>query len=116
MDSIHSKNKIKKEIIILILVCLNLIQIILCVTIFLLMTSCAVPPEDWHKVKAPPQVPSLIQSGFFNIDNTLYSQHCDPKGNQIWMKWDENKELWKKVKYNTLGCRDGESATGPDSS
>ena len=80
------------------------------------LVGCAVPPEDWHKVQPPPQMPSLIQSGFFNIDNALYSQHCDPKGNQIWMKWDENKELWKKVKYNTLGCRDGESATGPDSS
>ena len=116
MDSIHSKNKIKKEIIILDLVCLNLIQIILCVTIFLLMTSCAVEPEDWTKVKPPPQTLGLERAGFFNIGDSLYSQHCDPKGNQIWMRWDENKELWKKVKYNTLGCRDGESATGPDSS
>ena len=89
---------------------------IITATLMFLLVGCAVPPEDWHKVQPPPQMPSLIQSGFFNIDNALYSQHCDPKGNQIWMKWDENKELWKKVKYNTLGCRDGESATGPDSS
>ena len=79
------------------------------------LVGCAVPPEDWTKVKPPPVTPSLIQAGFFEIENSLYSQHCDPKGNQIWMKWDENKELWKKVKYNTLGCNDGESATGPDS-
>ena len=50
-----------------------------------LLVGCAVPPEDWHKVQPPPQMPSLIQSGFFNIDNALYSQHCDPKGNHIWM-------------------------------
>ena len=35
------------------------------------LVGCAVPPEDWHKVQPPPQMPSLIQSGFFNIDNTL---------------------------------------------
>ena len=116
MDTIYSKNKIKKEIIILNLVCLNLIQIILCVTVFLLMTSCAVPPEDWHKVTPAPQTTGLVNAGFFNLDKNLYSQHCDSHGNQIWMKWDEDSKLWKKVKYNTLGCRDGESATGPDSS
>ena len=89
---------------------------IITATLMFLLVGCAVPPEDWHKVKAPPQNKEFvwIQAGFFNIDNSLYSQHCDSGGNQIWMKWDVIKELWKKVKYNTLGCKDGESATGPD--
>lgn len=89
---------------------------IITATLMFLLVSCAVPPEDWHKVKAPPPNKNFtwMQAGFFNIDNSLYSQHCDSSGNQIWMKWDVIKELWEKVKYNTLGCKDGESATGPD--
>ena len=83
--------------------------LILCAII--LFSSCGVPPEDWHNVK--PTLPST-HAGTFTIDNKLYSQHCDPHGNQIWKKWDENIQQWKKVKYNTLGCKDGEHAQGPD--
>ena len=119
MDSIYSKNKIKKEVIILNLVCLNLIQIILCVTIFLLMTSCAVPPDDWKNVtleEYPPkwvkasaflpkeQLKGLRSAGFFEIEENIYSHHCDDHGNMIRMKYDEEGKLWRQIRYETHGC------------
>ena len=118
MDNIFCKSKIKKEVIILDLVCLNLIQIILTFTIILLMTSCAPfdgSETEWRKslVKIP-KLEGFINAGFFSMNDSIYSQHCDMHGNQIWMKWDENKELWSKKKYTTHGCSDYESATGPD--
>ena len=58
------------------------------------LVGCAVPPADWTKVKPPPVTPSLIQAGFFEIDNFISSQHCGPKGNQIWKQWDKKQELW----------------------
>ena len=79
-----------------------------------IFVACGVPPEDWHKITPAPQTMGLINAGFFNLDNNVYSQHCDSHVNQIWMKWDENSKLWKKVKYNTLGCTDGKYAQGPD--
>ena len=121
MDTIYSKNKIKKEVIILNLVCLNLIQIILCVTIFLLMTSCAVPPDNWKDVtleEYPPKwviastylpkekLQGLRGAGFFEIGNSIYSHHCDDHGNMIRMKYNEENNTWKQVKYETLGCGD----------
>ena len=98
------------------LVILNLVQIILTITTLLLLASCAVPPDEWHKVRPAPQTDGLINAGYFTIDNNVYSQHCDSHGNQIWMKWSEDNKLWKKVKYNTLGCTDGDHAEGPDQS
>ena len=110
----------RQEVIILNLVCLNLIQIILCFTIFVLMTSCAVPPEDCNKVQLegewPPKwvkastflprekLQGLVHAGFFELKEGLYSHHCDSHGNLIRMKYDEENTLWKQVRYETHGC------------
>ena len=106
----------KQEVIILNLVCLNLIQIILCVTIFVLMTSCGVPPEDWGDTKPKwimatkylpkEQLQGLQNAGFFDIKGKIYTQHCDSHGNMIRHKFDEEYKLWKQVKYETHGCGD----------
>ncbi len=117
MDYIFCTNRAKEKII-LDLVCLNLIQIIICVIIFVLMTSCA-PFEQtsqWERSMTKfPKIEGFINAGFFSMRDSIYSQHCDSHGNQIWYKWDDNDQLWKHIKYNTLGCFEYENATGPES-
>ena len=117
MDNIFCKDKIKKEIIILDLISLNLIQIILTVCIIVLMTSCA-PPNDklWvHSLETLPKVEGYIQSGVFTINGKLYVQNCDSTGNQIWMRYNEETHSWRQSRYNSFGCLRGEDATGPES-
>lgn len=46
----------------------------------------------------------LQSAGFFEINDSIYSHHCDKHGNMTRMKYDENKQLWKQVRYETLGC------------
>ena len=41
---------------------------------------------------------------FFEINDSIYSHHCDSHGNMIRMKYDDGGKLWKQVKYETLGC------------
>ena len=117
MDYIFCTNRAKAKII-LDLVCLNLIQIILCIVIFILLASCA-PHEQtsqWERSMTKfPKIEGYINAGFFSMKDSIYSQHCDSHGNQIWYKWDDGGRLWKRIKYNTLGCFDGEYGTGPDS-
>ena len=100
--------------IILDLVILNLIQVILTVfTIFLLtlLSSCAPMEEDYPPkwVVASAYLPreklvGLQSAGFFEINNSIYSHHCDRHGNMIRMKYDEDNKLWTQVRYETLGC------------
>ena len=107
--------------IILDLVILNLIQIILTVFTILLLSSCAVPPDDWKNVTLedyPPKwvvasqylpkekLVGLQSAGFFEINNSIYSHHCDQHGNMIRMKYDEEGKLWEQVRYETLGCKE----------
>ena len=44
----------------------------------------------------------------------IYVQYCDPEGNQIWMRYNEETHAWRQSRYNSLGCADGKSSTGPD--
>lgn len=46
----------------------------------------------------------LQSAGFFEIKDAIYSHHCDSHGNLIRMKYDEEGQLWKQVKYETHGC------------
>ena len=46
----------------------------------------------------------LQSAGFFEIKDAIYSHHCDSHGNLIRMKYDEEGQLWKQVKYETYGC------------
>ena len=116
MDSIHSKNKNKKEIIILDLINLNLIQIILTVCIIILLTSCAPDPRSplWlTAIETLPQVENYSRAGLFTINEKIYVQFCDTSGNQIWLRYNEDKHTWRQSRYNSHGCVDGERSTGP---
>ena len=46
----------------------------------------------------------LKSAGFFEINNSIYSHHCDRHGNMIRMKYDDEGKLWTQIKYETLGC------------
>ena len=116
MDNIFCKSKIKKEVIILDLVCLNLIQIILTVVIIALLTSCAPnhrAPLWLRAIETLPQVEGFNRAGLFTINKKIYVQFCDPNGNQIWLRYNEDKHTWRQSRYNSQGCVDGERSTGP---
>ena len=110
--------KNQKEKIILDLISLNLIQMILAVIIIVLLTSCAPdfsrPPLWIRSLETLPQVEGFSKAGVFTINKKIYVQYCDPKGNQIWMRYDEYSLKWRQSRYNSLGCADGKSSTGPD--
>ena len=82
-------------------------------SIAMLMFSCAPLEEEYPPkwVVASQYLPreqllGLQQAGFFEINDTIYSHHCDINGNLIRHKFDEEYKLWKQVKYETLGCGD----------
>ena len=109
--------KNKKEIIILDLISLNLIQIILTVVIIVLLTSCTPEPRAplWlRSIETLPQVEGFSKAGVFTINKKIYVQYCDPKGNQIWMRYSEYSMKWKQTRINSGGCTDGENAVGPE--
>ena len=109
--------KNKKEIIILDLISLNLIQMILTVVIIVLLTSCALEPRAplWiTSLETLPQVEGFSKAGVFTINKKIYVQFCDPKGNQIWMRYSEYSMKWKQTRINSGGCTDGENAVGPE--
>ncbi len=80
--------------------------------IILLLTGCAAGdyeeyPPKW--VVASQYLPrekliGLQSAGFFEINKSIYSHHCDSHGNMIRMKYDEEGKLWEQVRYETLGC------------
>ena len=111
--------KNQKEKIILDLISLNLIQMILTVVIIVLLTSCAPPetrPPLWLRAtETLPQVEGFSRAGLFTINKKIYVQFCDPSGNQIWLRYNEDKHTWRQSRYNSQGCVRGESATGPES-
>ena len=110
-------HKNKKEIIILDLISLNLIQMILTVVIIVLLTSCALEPRAplWiTSLETLPQVEGFSKAGVFTINKKIYVQYCDPKGNQIWMRYSEYSMKWKQTRINSGGCADGEKAVGPN--
>ena len=98
------------------LVCLNLIQIILTVVIVVLLTSCAPnhrAPLWLRAIETLPQVEGFNRAGLFTINYKIYVQFCDPSGNQIWLRYKEDKHTWTQSRYNSQGCVDGERSTGP---
>jgi len=108
--------KNQKEKIILDLISLNLIQMILTVVIIVLLTSCALEPRAplWLRaIETLPQVEGFSRAGLFTINNKIYVQFCDPGGNQIWVRYNEDKHTWRQSRYNSQGCVDGERSTGP---
>ena len=108
--------KNQKEKIILDLISLNLIQIILTVVTILILSSCASdtrPPLWLRAVETLPQVEGFSRAGLFTINEKIYVQFCDPGGNLIWLRYNEDKHTWRQSRYNSQGCVDGENSTGP---
>ena len=102
--------------IILNLVILNLIQAILTVVIIVLLTSCAPnprPPLWLRAIETLPPVEGFSRAGLFTINDKIYVQFCDPQGNHIWLRYNEDKYTWRQSRYNSQGCVRGDNATGP---
>ena len=98
------------------LIILNLIQIILTVATIFLLASCAADtrPQVWLRaIETLPQVEGFSRAGLFTINEKVYVQYCDSGGNQIWMRYNEDKHTWRQSRYNSQGCVDGDNATGP---
>ena len=81
--------------------------------IILLLIGCAAVEEDYPPkwVIASYYLPKekligLQSAGFFEINNSIFSHHCDSHGNMIRMKYDEEGKLWEQVRYETLGCKE----------
>ena len=98
------------------LVILNLIQMILTVVIIVLLSSCAIEPRAplWLRaIETLPLVEGFSRAGLFTINDKIYVQFCDPQGNQIWLRYNGDKNTWRQSRYNSQGCVDGDNATGP---
>ena len=98
------------------LVILNLIQIILTIVTILIISSCADETRSplWLRaIETLPQVEGFSRAGLFTINEKIYVQFCDPGGNQIWVRYNEDKHTWRQSRYNSQGCVDGERSTGP---
>ena len=78
--------------------------------ILFLLCSCAAvdePQEKWivaSQFLPREKLQGLVHAGFFEIGETIYSHHCDKHGNMIRMKYNEEGNIWKIIKYETLGC------------
>ena len=78
--------------------------------ILFLLCSCAAvdePQEKWivaSQFLPREKLQGLVHAGFFEIGETIYSHHCDKHGNMIRMKYNEENNTWKQVKYETHGC------------
>ena len=113
---IHDRLMIISQKTILDLVILNLIQAILTVIIIVLLASCAPetrPPLWLRAIETLPQIEGFSRAGLFTINKKIYVQFCDPQGNQIWVRYNENKHQWRQSRYNSQGCVNGDNATGP---
>ena len=75
-----------------------------------MLCSCAAvdePQEKWivaSQFLPREKLQGLVHAGFFEIGETIYSHHCDKHGNMIRMKYNEEGNIWKIIKYETLGC------------
>jgi len=62
------------------------------------------PPKWIQASYSLPRMEGLQHAGFFEIEDRIYSHHCDRHGNMIRMRYDEEGKLWTQIKYETLGC------------
>ena len=83
----------------------------LIILLLLSISSCAADIEEYPPkwVVASYYLPKeklvgLQSAGFFEINDSIYSHHCDSHGNMIRMKYNEDDHTWKQIKYETLGC------------
>ena len=84
--------------------------------VLLFLTGCADSfveeyPPKW--VVASQYLPKeklkgLTRAGFFTMNDSIYSHHCDSHGNMIRLKYNEEGKLWKQIRYETLGCKEAD--------
>ena len=113
---IHDRLMIISQKTILDLVILNLIQVILTVVTICLLVSCSPetrPPLWLRAIETLPPVEGFSRAGLFTINEKIYVQFCDPQGNQIWLRYNGDKNTWRQSRYNSQGCVRGDKATGP---
>ena len=94
-------------------------RFILVILLIFLLLGCAPDQKQtplWiQSLETLPPVEDFSRAGVFTINKRIYVQFCDPKGNQIWFRYDAYTMTWRQSRYNTLGCVRGEDATGPES-
>ena len=84
------------------------------ILILFLLCSCAAveePQEKWivaSQFLPKEKLQGLYSAGFFEIGDSIYSHHCDRHGNMIRLKYNEEGNTWKQIKYVTLGCSENE--------
>ena len=80
------------------------------ILILFLLCSCAAveePQEKWivaSQFLPKEKLQGLYSAGFFEIGDSIYSHHCDRHGNMIRLKYNEEGNTWKQIKYETFGC------------
>ena len=80
------------------------------ILILFLLCSCAAveePQEKWivaSQFLPREKLQGLVHAGFFEIGDSIYSHHCDRHGNMIRLKYNEEGNTWKQIKYETFGC------------
>ena len=84
------------------------------ILILFLLCSCAAvdePQEKWivaSQFLPKEKLQGLYSAGFFEIGDSIYSHHCDRHGNMIRLKYNEEGNTWRQIKYVTLGCSENE--------
>ena len=82
------------------------------ILILFLLCSCAAveePREKWivaSQFLPREKLQGLYSAGFFEIEDSIYSHHCDRHGNMIRLKYNEKNNTWKQIKYETFGCKE----------
>ena len=80
------------------------------ILILFLLCSCEAvegPQEKWivaSQFLPREKLQGLYSAGFFEIGYSIYSHHCDRHGNMIRLKYNEEGNTWKQIKYETFGC------------
>jgi len=80
----------------------------LLLTIIFVLLGCAPAIDtdsEWVRgIAHLPKLEGYSKARFYELDDSIYSKHCDNAGNMIRMKYDEEGQLWKRTKYETHGC------------
>ena len=99
------------------------VKILIIILISSFLISCAadefttrlnLTPKWVKSLETLPRVEGFSRAGVFTINGKIYVQHCDPEGNQMWMRYNEKTFTWRQSRHNTLGCVRSENSTGPE--
>ena len=81
------------------------------IVLYIMIYGCAADIEEYPPkwVVASQYLPKeklqgLRGAGFFEIGDSIYSHHCDKHDNMIRLKYNEENNTWKQIKYETHGC------------